>query len=227
MSASEKPLGLPFPTIRRYPLYLRAINEKIAQGELFVSSAVLARELGIDPVVARKDLAMAGEPGTPRRGYPAKELTEAINRALGWDNTTDAALVGVGSLGHALLGYQGFKEQNLSIGVAFDNDPSLVGSVCHGVQVWDVSTLVDTVSRLKLKLGILTVPNAAAQACADMLVEAGVRGIWNFTAVQLSVPRNVNVQRVDLAASLAVLSHEIATNATGRGGVTRGRPAAP
>ena len=213
MSTFLKQIGLPLPTIRRYPLYLRAITAKITQGELYVSSAALARELEIDPVVARKDLAMAGVPGTPRRGYPAKELTEAINRALGWDNTTDAALVGVGSLGHALLGYNGFEEQNLRIVAAFDEKPNLVGSVCHGVRVRAMADMAKLVPRLKLKLGILTVPNAAAQMCADQLVAAGIRGIWNFTAVQLSVPKDVKVQRVDLAASLAVLSHTIATDA--------------
>lgn len=207
----EKPLGMPLPTIRRYPLYLSAINVKIAQGELFVSSAALARELDIDPVKLRKDLAMAGVPGTPRRGYPARELTDAINRALGWDNTIDAALVGVGSLGRALLGYQGFKELNLSIAVAFDSSPAIIGTDCHGVQVWDVADLTKIVQRLKLKLGILTVPNAAAQECVDLLVAAGIRGIWNFTAVQLTVPQGVKVQRVDLAASLAILSHAIST----------------
>ena len=212
MSTFLKQIGLPLPTIRRYPLYLRAITAKITQGELYVSSAALARELEIDPVVARKDLAMAGVPGTPRRGYPAKELTEAINRALGWDNTTDAALVGVGSLGHALLGYNGFEEQNLRIVAAFDEKPNLVGSVCHGVRVRAMADMAKLVPRLKLKLGILTVPNAAAQMCADQLVAAGIRGIWNFTAVQLSVHKDVKVQRVDLAASLAVLSHTIATD---------------
>ena len=185
----------------------------IARGESYVSSAVLARELDIDPVVARKDLAMAGVSGTPRRGYPAKELTEAINRALGWDNTTDAALVGVGSLGRALLGYQGFEEQNLRIAAAFDGDPKLVGTVIHGVRVRAMDDIVKLVPRLKLKLGILTVPNLAAQDCADQLVAAGIRGIWNFTAIQLVVPETVKVQRVDLAASLAVLSHTIATDA--------------
>lgn len=185
----------------------------IARSELYISSAVLARELDIDSVVIRKDLAMTGQPGTPRRGYPAKELVEAINRALGWDNTTDAALIGVGALGHALLGYRGFHEQRLSIAIAFDNDPALIGTICHGVQVWDMSDLQQIVRRLKLKLGILTVPDAAAQSCADQLVAAGICGIWNFTSVQLNVPANVKVQRVDLAASLAVLSHAIATEA--------------
>lgn len=212
MSAFGKSLGLPLPTIRRYPLYLSAINAKIAEGELFVSSATLARELDIDPVKLRKDLAMAGVPGTPRLGYPAKEITEAITRTLGWNNSIDAALVGVGSLGRALLGYQGFKDLNLSIAVAFDSSPSVIGTNCHGVQVRNVADLKKTVQRLKLKLGILTVPNVAAQTCTDLLVAAGIRGIWNFTAVQIAVPQGVKVQRVDLAASLAVLSHAIATD---------------
>ena len=135
MKTVNKPEPLPLPTIRRYPIYLRAIKAKMAGGELHVSSAVLADELGLDPVLTRKDLAMAGVPGMPRRGYPAKELCEAINRALGWDNATDAALVGAGSLGRALLGYSGFEEQNLSLSVAFDANPALIGESFHGVKV--------------------------------------------------------------------------------------------
>ena len=135
MNEDKKTNPLPLPTIRRYPIYLRAIKAKIAGGDLTVSSAVLAEELGLDPVLTRKDLAMTGVSGKPRRGYPAKELCDAINRALGWDNDTDAALVGVGSLGKALLGYSGFEEQNLSIAVAFDANPSLANASFHGVKV--------------------------------------------------------------------------------------------
>ena len=207
-----KPGQLPLPTIRRYPIYLRAIREKIARGELSVSSAVLAEELGFDPVLARKDLAMAGVPGRPRRGYPAKELSEAIGRALGWDIETDAALVGAGSLGKALIGYVGFEEQNLSIAVAFDSDPSLANTTYRGVKIRPMVDLPRLIRRLRLPIGILTVPNVAAQECADALVAAGVKGIWNFTSVQLVVPDGVIVQNVDLAQSLAVLSHAIASN---------------
>ena len=184
----EKPSNpLPLPTIRRYPIYLRCIKEMIAAGELHISSAIVAEKLGLDPVLTRKDLAMAGVPGKPRRGYPATELQAAINRALGWDNTTDAVLVGVGSLGNALLGYSGFEEQNLSIAVAFDSNPGLLGLAIHGVKVRPMEDLPRLVRRMKIKLGILTVPNAAAQACANQLVAAGIRGIWNFSSVQLEV----------------------------------------
>ena len=208
----EKTFGpFPLPTIRRYPIYLRCIREMIAAGELHISSAVVAEKLGLDPVLTRKDLAMAGVPGKPRRGYPAKKLQDALNHALGWDNTTDAVLIGAGSLGNALLGYSGFEEQNLSIIVAFDSNPGLLGLALHGVKVRPMEDLPRFVKRMKIKLGILTVPNAAAQSCADQLVAAGIRGIWNFSSVQLEVPQGIVVQNVDLAQSLAILSHAITT----------------
>ncbi len=199
---------LPLPTIRRYPIFLRAIGEMMDAGEAFISSSVLAERLGLDPVLTRKDLAMAGVPGRPRRGYPAGELRAAINRALGWDSATDAVLVGAGSLGSALLGYAGFKEQNLSIVAAFDANPR--GSTVHGVKVRPLAEMARLVRRLKVHLAILTDPTPAAQACAATLVEAGVRGILNFSSAQLSVPEGVIVQNVDLAQPLAVLSHAIA-----------------
>ena len=208
----EKTFGpFPLPTIRRYPIYLRCIREMTAAGELHISSAVVAEKLGLDPVLTRKDLAMAGVPGKPRRGYPAKKLQDALNHALGWDNTTDAVLIGAGSLGNALLGYSGFEEQNLSIIVAFDSNPGLLGLALHGVKVRPMEDLPRFVKRMKIKLGILTVPNAAAQSCADQLVAAGIRGIWNFSSVQLEVPQGIVVQNVDLAQSLALLSHAITT----------------
>ena len=208
----EKTFGpFPLPTIRRYPIYLRCIREMTAAGELHISSAIVAEKLGLDPVLTRKDLAMAGVPGKPRRGYPAKKLQDALNHALGWDNTTDAVLIGAGSLGNALLGYSGFEEQNLSIIVAFDSNPGLLGLALHGVKVRPMEDLPRFIKRMKIKLGILTVPNAAAQSCADQLVAAGIRGIWNFSSVQLEVPQGVVVQNVDLAQSLAILSHAITT----------------
>lgn len=213
MKTEQKTMvGLPLPTIRRYPIYLRAIKSMMAAGELHISSAVLAELLGLDPVLTRKDLAMAGVPGKPRRGYPALELCEALNRALGWDNATNAALIGAGSLGMALLGYSGFEEQNLSIAVAFDTDPAKINAKFHGVKIRPMEDLPRLLPRLQIKIGILTVPNAVAQECADQLVAAGIRGICNFSSIQLDVPDHVTVQNVDLAQSLAVLSHNIARN---------------
>ena len=210
MKNEQQTSNFPLPTIRRYPIYLRAIKSMIAAGELHISSAVLADMLGLDPVLTRKDLAMAGVPGKPRRGYPSRELCEAINRSLGLDNATDAVLIGAGSLGMALLGYSGFEEQNLSIVAAFDSNPAKISKKFHGVKVRPMEDLARLVRRLQVKIGILTVPNAAAQECADLLVAAGIKGIWNFSPIQLELPESVLVQNVDLAQSLGVLSHTIA-----------------
>ena len=210
MKNADTTRKFPLPTIRRYPIYLRAIKSMIAAGELHISSAVLAERLGLDPTLTRKDLAMAGVPGKPRRGYPSRELCEAINRSLGWDNATDAVLIGVGSLGMALLGYSGFEEQNLSITAAFDTNPDKIYKKFHGVKVRQMEDLPRLVSRLQIKIGILTVPTCAAQSCADQLVAAGIKGIWNFSPIQLNVPDDVIVQNIDLAQSLGVLSHDIA-----------------
>ena len=181
----------------------------IASGKLHVSSAVIAENFGLDPVLTRKDLAMAGVPGRPRRGYPAKELAEAISRTLGWDSVTDAILVGAGSLGKALLGYSGFEEQNLSIVAAFDASSDLIGETLHGVKVHPMEEMPHILSQLRVKLAILTVPNSAAQKCAEALVDAGISGILNFTSIHLTAPKRVTVQNIDIAQSLAVLSHKI------------------
>ena len=211
METPIRPDALPLPTIRRYPAYLRSVRARLARGESSISSASLAAELKLDPVLVRKDLAMSGVTGRPRIGYPGPELEHALVAALGWDNVSEAALVGAGSLGRALLGYRGFREQGLAITVAFDSDPALGGLVVHGVRVRPMKDLVRLVRRLSLQLGILTVPEEAAQPCADLLVAAGVRGLWNFAPVQLDVPPGVVVQNMDLAQSLAVLSHSLET----------------
>lgn len=209
MDENDDRLPIPLPTIRRYPMYLRAVRAKMARGEASVSSAVLAAELGLDPVLVRKDLAMSGVSGRPRIGWSAAALETALAAAIGWDDTSQAALVGAGSLGRALMGYEGFREQGLQIAVAFDADPALAGLQVNGVRIRPAEELHRIVQRLAIKLGILTVPAAAAQPCADALVAAGVRGIWNFAPVQLAVPPGVVVQNMDLAQSLAVLSHAI------------------
>ena len=204
--------NLPVPALRRFPLYLKRITECVERDEEYISGALLADVLGLDRVLVRKDLALTGVVGTPRLGFPVKELAAAIQSVLGWDSPTAAVLVGAGNLGSALLGYNGFADYNIKIVAAFDSDPSRIGTKQHGVDILPMSALVATVRTLKAPMAILTVPNAAAQECADMLVLAGVRGIWNFSAAQLNVPDGVKVQHENLASGLAVLSHAIASH---------------
>lgn len=209
MSGSSPHVTLPLRIVRHFPLYLGWIREKMAEGIDFVSAAELAAACGFDPVVTRKELAITGVIGTPRKGFPAAQLAQAMVVCLGWDNTTDAILVGAGSLGTALLGYQGFRAQNVDFVLAFDTSPEKVGHKLHGVPVRDVSEMGGLVQRMKIRLAVLTVPKQEAQPCADILVAAGIRGIWNFSPVKLNVPDTVHVENADLAAGLAALSHAI------------------
>ena len=209
MNNSETGINVPLRIVRHFPLYLNWIREKIAEGVQFVSAAELADAMGFDRVVTRKELAITGVVGTARKGFPAEALAKAITVCLGWDNSTDAVLVGAGSLGCALLGYQGFKDHNFELTLAFDSDPAKIGTKIHGVPVRDVQEMTKLVRRMKIRLAILTVPKEKAQECADQLVAADVRGIWNFSPVKLNVPPDVHVENADLVAGLAALSHAI------------------
>lgn len=197
------------PTIKRMPLYLRLLRRMQVEGQDYASGAVLAEELGLEAIVVRKDLAITGVTGRPRLGFPLDELILAIEEFLGWNNTTDAFLVGTGRLGSALLGYAGFRQHGLNITAAFDADPKVIGTTVHGKTVLDIEKLSGLARRMHVRIGILTVPEGVAQEVADRMVEGGIRGIWNFTPVKLQVPTEVILQREDLASSLAVLSHRL------------------
>jgi len=197
------------PTIKRLPLYLRLLRKMKADGEEYASGTVVARELGLDPIVVRKDLAITGAVGRPRLGFPMDEIIAAIEDFLGWSNTSDAILVGVGNLGRALLGYTGFEQHGIRIIAAFDSDPEIIGTQVHGKQVIDVKKLPEMAKEMHVQIGVLTVTASVAQQVADAMIEGGIRAIWNFTPTTLAVPDHVILQREELASSLAVLSHRL------------------
>jgi len=195
--------------VKRLPAYLHLLRELQADGHEFVSGTVLAETHDLEPVIVRKDLAVTGIIGTPRRGFRVTDLIAAIEQFLGWDSPAKAVLVGVGNLGSALLGYRGFDDYGLRIAGAFDRDPTRVGVSIHGRKVLPIEKLVTFVRATGITLGVLTVPGAAAQEAADLMVQAGIRGIWNFTPVKLKLPDHVVSQKEDLAEGLAVLSRRL------------------
>jgi len=203
------------PTIRRLPSYLHLLKELHSKGLDYVSGTFLGRELDYEPIQVRKDLAITGVVGKPGVGFYIPELIQGIENFLNWDNTTDAVLVGAGSLGTALLGYEGFKKYGLNIVAVFDANPSKVGQTIHGRTVFPMDKLIDLVERMHIHIGIITVPAFAAQKVADMLVESGIRGIWNFTPTKVQVPEEVTVQNEDLSSGLAVLSVKMAKKMKG------------
>lgn len=197
------------PTLKRLPLYLRLLRRMQEAGEDYASGAVVAKELGLDPIVVRKDLAITGTVGRPRLGFQMDEIIAAIENFLGWSNTSDAFLVGVGNLGTALLGYQGFEQHGLRIAAAFDANPKQIGKIIHDKTILDIQKLPELAKRMHVQIGIITATASVAQGIADAMIEGGIRGIWNFTPTKLTVPDHVTLQREDLASSLAVLSHRL------------------
>jgi redox-sensing transcriptional repressor len=195
--------------VRRLPAYLQLLRALQVEGRRYVSGTVLAGVHHLEPVIVRKDLAITGVIGTPRLGFPVTELILAIEKFLGWDQATQAVLVGAGNLGAALLGYQGFADFGIRVVGAFDSDKRKIGREIKGHKVHSIRRLPGFVAREQIALGVLTVPAAAAQEAATIMVRAGIRGIWNFTSVKLQVPAEVVVQKEDLAEGLAVLSHRL------------------
>ena len=198
-------------TIGRMPSYLRFLKEKELAGERTISSTAIAEELSLNAVQVRKDLAVISSvAGKPKLGFEIADLIADINRFLGYDNVTDAVLVGAGGLGRALVGYGGFKNYGLNIVAAFDSSPELIGKSFGGVQVFDAAETSRLVRRLNVLIGIIAVPKEAAQQVADELVEGGVRAIWNFAPANLVLPQGIAVKNEDMAASLAILSKRLA-----------------
>jgi redox-sensing transcriptional repressor len=193
------------PSIRRLPSYLHIIRQLQRDGEEYISGTLIAQELNLEPIQVRKDLAITGITGRPKKGYPVEALTGAIEQFLGWNVPRDAVLVGAGNLGAALLGYPEFRRHGLNIVAAFDKAPEKIGAAVHGVPVLPADTMDVRIRGFGVKTAILTVPSPFAQATADLLIRAGIRGIWNFTNVKLKVPDDVAVQKEDLSSGYAML----------------------
>jgi redox-sensing transcriptional repressor len=197
------------PSVRRLPGYLTIVRTFQAEGSEYVSSAAIARELDMEPIQVRKDLAITGAFGRPQKGYAVEELLAAIEGFLGWDTVRDAVLVGTGNLGSALLGYREFNLHGLNIIAAFDANHRKVGARIHGITIMNSRTMDIQIPRLGSRIAILTVPSGAAQETADVLTRAGIEGIWNFTGVKLAVPPRVTVQQEDLSSGFALLCIKI------------------
>jgi redox-sensing transcriptional repressor len=193
------------PSVRRLPSYLHLIRHLQRQGDEYISGTIIARELNLEPIQVRKDLAITGITGKPKKGYPMDALIRAIERFLGWDTPRDAVLIGAGNLGTALMGYREFQFHGLNLVAAFDQNPQKVGAAVHGVPVLPIDVMETRVRDLEVKMAILTVPSSCAQETADILVRAGIEAIWNFTNVKLRVPGHVAVQKEDLSSGYAML----------------------
>jgi redox-sensing transcriptional repressor len=186
------------------------LKEVQGSGKETVSCTDIGAELNLDPTQVRKDLETAGINGRPRVGYLVGNVVEGIEEFLGWKKVNEAFLVGAGSMGAALLGYHKFEECGLKIVAAFDTDPAKIGKRIHGKHVLALEKLPDLADRMHILIGIITVPASHAQVIAELMVQGGIRAIWNFAPIRLRLPGHINVHNEDLYCSLASLSQKLA-----------------
>lgn len=197
-------------TIKRLPNYLRYLEKLQKDGETYASSADIALYFKLNPVAVRKDLAAVSScAGVPKKGFLIESLIDDIILYMGLNNNNQVVLVGAGKLGQALLGYKSFKKFGLEIIAAFDNNPLIVGKKIMGKPIFAMNKLEKVIEKMEIKIAIVCVPKESAQEVVDVLIKAGVKGIWNFAPTQLKVSDEIVIKQEDMAASLAILSQKI------------------
>ncbi|MER3415798.1 MAG: redox-sensing transcriptional repressor Rex [Gemmataceae bacterium] len=197
---------LPRAAATRLSLYLRRVEQLLRAGATKVSSREIGHSLGVTDAQVRKDLAALGRLGQPGIGYDTHDLALVLRQTLGLHRTWAIVLVGVGNLARALLRYRGFREQGFHIVALADADPAKIGQTVEGLVIHSPEKLPELVAQTGAELAIITVPSENAQAVADQLVGAGIRGILNFAPAILHVPPGICLVSVDLTVQLEQLA---------------------
>lgn len=192
--------------MRRLPAYYRQLTELESIGFIDLSSKELARRMGLTDSQIRHDFNAFGGFGRRGRGYNVALLRRSIGDILDINRKHKLAIVGAGNIGRALSMYSGFDSQGFHVSVLFDNDPALVGKKFGGVRVYSVSNMTKQLQKNPVDIAVITTPADVAQALVEPLVAAGVKGIWNFAAVDLTGPEDVIISNVHLTDQLMMLT---------------------
>ncbi len=200
-------MEIPPVVIDRLPLYTRALSALEAESREVVSSQELGTRLGVTPAQIRKDLSYFGRFGKQGRGYNVRKLLDELQRILGLDRQWRMALVGVGKLGRAILGYEGFAPQGFRIVEAFDTDPARVGERFNSLTIRSADDLESVLSANPVDVGIVAVPAEIAQNVINTLVKCGVRAILNYAPIAAQVPRGVHLKRIEPVLALQSMTY--------------------
>jgi len=216
-------MPIPDLVIDRLPQYARVLASLDDQGRDVVSSQEFAELLGRrgdgadrpwSAAQVRKDLSYFGRFGKQGRGYNVRKLLDELRSILGLNRQWRMVVVGIGRLGHAILGYQGFTPQGFRIVEAFDSSPGLIGQKVDGLIVRDTADLEAVLRENRLDIGIVAVPAATAQLVIDALVRSGVRAILNYAPISARVPKSVQIRHVDPVLALQSMTYYLKAGAT-------------
>ncbi len=197
--------------INRLPRYFRFLSELKRAGVERTSSTELSSLMGATASQIRQDLNCFGGFGQQGYGYSVPYLYDNIASILGVDKDYRAIIVGTGNLGRALASSPVFEKRGVHVCALFDVDETVVGKTFFGFRIKNMTELEDYCEREKPDIAVLTVPRGAAKETAERLVAAGVKGIWNFTNIELA-PGKAMVQNVHLGDTLMTLCYNIGKN---------------
>ena len=205
----EKKKNVSMAVIKRMPKYYRYLGELVKNDVDRISSKELGEKIGFTASQIRQDLNCFGDFGQQGYGYNVKELHNQIGAILGVGKEYNAVLIGAGNIGQAIANYSRFTDIGLGITAIFDANPKLVGMRIRDVEIKDIDELKGYLEENHIDMGILCVPRINAQKVCDVLVNGGVRGIWNFAPIDLHVPETVKVENVHLSESLLTLVYQM------------------
>ena len=194
-------------TIRRLTKYYRYIDELDLKNIQVISSYTLGKMMNISPSLIRQDFNTIGEFGRQGHGYQVQTLKKEIGDFLGINKLHNMVGGGAGNLGQTLANYDGFSQVGFPIKALFDINPKLIGMKINEIEIIDLDNLKDFIKNNNINIGILCVRKHCVQEMTDILVDAGIKGIWNFSAPDINVPDDVKVENVNFSNSLFTLSY--------------------
>ena len=211
---TEKNTTIPRATAKRLSLYYRIFKRFNAEKIEKANSKQIAEAIGIDSATVRRDFSYFGELGRRGFGYDVKKLMNFFADLLNDNAITNVMIVGVGNMGRALLHYRFHERNKMKVVMAFDIDdhPEVGSTTSDGIPIYGISQIKEKIQSGNVKTAILTVSSVKAQEVASILVQAGVKGILCFSPVNLSLPKDVVVQYVDLTSELQTLLYFMRKN---------------
>ena len=200
---------VPEPTLRRLPWYLAYAKLVLKEGEKYLSSTQIAKNIAVDASMVAKDLSYVNISGRTRVGYNVAELVGILESFLGFTNAHKAFLFGVGSLGGALMHDNGLEQFGLDLVAGFDVKYELTGTSINHIPIHHLDRFPELQQQTGINIGILTVPVEKAQMVSENMIAGGIQAIWNFTPFRIRVPENIIVQNTSIYAHLAVMFNRL------------------
>lgn len=209
MKSSYRGDMMPEPTLRRLPWYLAYVSMLRARNVEYVSSTAIAKEINVEASQIAKDLSFLNIRGKTRIGYAVAALERVLRSYLGFTRDHNAVMIGVGSLGRALITDSGLTRYGLDIVAGFDVNPEVVGTTIGDVPVFDISELPKMRTSFGADIAIIAVPVDSAQDAADLAIAAGAKALWNFTPFRIRTAEGIVVQNTSIYAHLAVMYNRL------------------